>query len=620
MKLLTSSLMKKHPRLRLLAACFGLLLLSLTSARAQLVYLTTNVFDDFDTGGNTTLFSGSGNGSVGGWNLWYGQGGVGDDDGSGIPGNGFNNVPIQCDPSQNSPDPEDTNASGALLIDIPSWDTTNSGDGGTTGVWFGSFHDDYIYDTGGTAWAIDANLYSSISFDIMVSNTVIPSASGDFGTIGVGFIAQGTPRGGDTYGNPTIPGSAQGHWQHIVVPLPKGTVQNASTIVGWCFKYGESETPAYPTNGQHITFWLDNVRVNLSPPPPPPTLTGIMPAIDGLNLWEVGTDTNQDEDIESATQGGNGWQLATPGTPVTYALTISPKPVPPAGFHTKVIINTDALAAFRTDPDRAAISMAMMDIVSAGDGTGTGYFRYQINNTNAYQSTGNQDPSVFGPDTGTNGTLASVSGSYGGTWTLKFTSPATGSIIAPGGAASPSFTLNANAVLAFSETTNPQDTNSQELSLYLGSSPGGTAGLAHEVVITDFTMAGNASAFEDNFATDTGPAQGSDWVADVSESVGTTIVIPVSGDGPDVWVQVSLPAIGYDLLGSTSIPTDNWTLLTGTNAADINGPITDTTTSLALGTNEIIAVPLADVEGLSTGVPTNHLFFEMIKNNGGLNQ
>src|SRR5271168_3485349 len=123
--------MKKHACFRLLAACFGLLLMSLGTARAQvLTYLTTNVYNDFDTGGNTTLFSGSGNGSVGGWNLWYGQGGEGNVDGESV---GFNNVPAQCDPSQNSPDPEDTNASGALLIDVQTW-TNGTGDGGAVGV------------------------------------------------------------------------------------------------------------------------------------------------------------------------------------------------------------------------------------------------------------------------------------------------------------------------------------------------------------------------------------------------------------------------------------------------------------------------------------------------------
>ena len=101
---------------------------------------------------------------------------------------------------------------------------------------------------------------------------------------------------------------------------------------------------------------------------------------------------------------------------------------------------------------------------------------------------------------------------------------------------------------AFSESTSLVDSNSQALSLYIGSNPGGSAGLGKAVVITDFTMTGNGSAFEDNFATDTGPAQGPDWLADVSESVGTTIVIPVSANGPDVWVQETLPALGFDLL------------------------------------------------------------------------
>src|ERR1700753_204180 len=160
--------MKKHACLRLLAACFGLLLMSLGTARAQLVYLTTNIVNNFDTDGNTTIFSGSGNGSVGGWNLWYGQGGVGNDDADGNAG--FNNVPVACDPSQNSPFSGDTNASGALLISIPVWNN-DSGDGGTTGVMFGQFHNDYIYDTGSSAWAIDAELYDSISFDILGSNT-----------------------------------------------------------------------------------------------------------------------------------------------------------------------------------------------------------------------------------------------------------------------------------------------------------------------------------------------------------------------------------------------------------------------------------------------------------------
>jgi hypothetical protein len=407
-----------------------------------------------------------------------------------------------------------------------------------------------------------------------------------------------------------------------VVPFVGSQVAGASTIVGWCFKFPATGTPAYPAVGQPYVIWLDNVRVNLSPPPPAPTLTDVFPAQDGLNMWEVGTDTNQQEDIESDTQGGNGFQLATSASPVEYKLTIATNPVPPAGFRTFVEVNTDNLANYNNQPDARAESMAEMDIVSAGDGTATGYFRYRINDTNDYYNGAEiQNKFVNGPDTGTNGTLASATSTLGGTWTLKFTSPSTGVIIAPGGVTSSAFMLNANAVAAFSEGTipDPADTNSLELSLYIGSSPGGSAaGLGHYVDLIDFTMTGNASAFEDNFATDTGPYQGSDWVAGplgVASYIGTVLQVPVSANGPDVYVEYTLPAAGYDILGSTTIPNADWTLLSGTNSVDTDGD-----TSLALGGTQIQVIPLADVENLSTGVPTNHLFFEMIKNNGGLHQ
>jgi len=600
--------MKKHGYFRVLAAFLGLLWPIM--AKAQPAYfITTNIFQGFDTGTNKSLFSGSGNGSVGGWILWYGQGGEGFVDGS---DQGFDDVPVECDPSQNSPVSEDTNASGALLIDIQSWNN-GTGDGGPTGVMFGTFNDDQAFETTTGAWAINANLYESISFDIMVSNTIPMSAAGDFGHIGVGFIDYGEADGAQTYGDPTIPGSAQGHWTHIVVPLTNSTIADAGDIVGWCFEYGQSEAPAYPAVGQQVVFWLDNVRVNLKPPSPPPTLTDITPATPGMNLWMIGFDTNQEEDLESDIEGGNGWQLATGANPVEYALTLAPNPVPPAGFRTFVVINTDDLPATQYVPDAAAISMAELDIVSAGDGTATGYFRYRINDTSDYLAS-TQNTNVFGPNTGTNGTLASVSGPLGGTWTLKFTSPSSGSIIAPSGASSSVFTLNGNAVLAFSETSNPKDDNSQELSLYVGAGPNGSAGLGKEVVLTDFAMTNNAGAFEDNFATDIGPAPSASWLGVVSEFAGTTIQIPVSANGPDVWVQNTLPADGYDLLGSTTIPGD-WTLLTGTNSVD-----TDTATSLGLGSTQVTAIPLADVENISTGVPTNQLYFEMIKNDGGLHQ
>lgn len=601
--------MRKHSCIRLLATCFCLLSMSFVTARAQLTYLgVTNIYNDFDTGGNTTIFSGSGMGSVGGWNLWYGQGGTGFVDGQNV---GFNNVPAQCDPSQNSPDPANTNASGALLINIGSWNH-GTGDGGVTAVWFGQFKNDYIYDTGASSWFIDANLYESISFDIMVSNTVAKDSNGNFGTLGVGFIAENTPGGGQTYGNPTIPGSAEGQWQHIVVPLTNA-ITDANTICGWCFKFGNT---TYPALGANFVMWLDNVRVNVKPAVPPPTMGRVIPAITGMNLWMIGTDTNQQEDLESATQGGNGWQLAAPNNPVEYKLTISPDVVPPSLFRTFVIINTDNLPAYRNQPDAGAISMAEMDVVSAGDGSATGYFRYRINDTNDYNGTV-QNPNVFGPDTGTNGTLTSVGGPWGGTWTLRFTSPSNGLIIAPNGATSTGFTLNSDAVLAFSEGVNPVDPNSQLLSLYVGASPNGPAGLGHEVVLTDFTMTGNASAFADNFATDTGPTPGTAWIggAGVSQYVGTTIQIPVSASGPDVWVENTLPSVGFDLLGSTQVASPNWTLLTGTNSI-----ATDTGTSVALGATQIAAIPIADVEGLSTAVPTNSIFFKMIKNQGGKNQ
>jgi hypothetical protein len=125
-------------------------------------------------------------------------------------------------------------------------------------VFFGCFADSGSYNSSVEA---DTTKFISVSFDILVASNTPLSASGDYGTIGVGFYVPYSYNQ-ITAGSVTIPASAASSWYHVVVPIDQS--QNFGDVSGIAFDLNSYS--GYP----RFTFtnWLDNVSINAGTNPP----------------------------------------------------------------------------------------------------------------------------------------------------------------------------------------------------------------------------------------------------------------------------------------------------------------------------------------------------------------
>jgi len=212
---------------------------ALNSGHAQ-TFLTGSYTNSFDNGGNTSPFAGSG--SVASWLYWYNT-----------PGN---NLPITNDVHM---DAGGNSSSGSLYIPNPFTTPTQN-------VFFGTFGNQYGYDSTTRA---NLFLYSDITFDIRVSSNSVPSAAGDFGTIGVGEIS--STYAYEEFGRVTIPGAATNGWIHMSVNIDY-TQANLTNAAGIGFDYNSYYGyPIFPAgSGESVNFWIDNLEVHAIVPEPSP--------------------------------------------------------------------------------------------------------------------------------------------------------------------------------------------------------------------------------------------------------------------------------------------------------------------------------------------------------------
>jgi len=534
--------MKKHWFRATLAAIVIALIGLTTSLHAQIQ--TTSYTNTFDTGGNTTFFTG---GSVASWCYWY----------SIIGGNEL----MTNDPTMDAAG--DTNVSGSLYCAFPF-----------TGIneqqqVFGTFDNGGIYDG---SLQIPLDLITNIAFDIHVQPGTPTDSSGNFGQITMSLVDPGWNNGGrvGNWSGITIPGAATNGWVHLqdsnlsndiasMVLTEAGftTPQtNAAGIGFYVQSYG-----GYPTNP--ITFWIDNVAVSTSsapPPPPPPPSMNIFPAVAGLNLFTgSGATLYNRESLETT---GNNYSWVGASGPVSYSFTITNYPVPSGDAvqnHIFLIPNPGTESA----PDYAETNLIFFDLESTGYGAQWN-FRYKTN-----EPQGNA--MVYGV-----GTLASLNYSNAagavGTWKATFNQNTNVTMTAPDGT-STNFSIP--------DTTGATTALfSNQVVLYYGVQSGNIGGTADHIVASDFNVTGLGSAdFDDNFVADNGTLNTGIWEVNAA----FPLCVDLVGSGSPYWVQWTAPATGFGLVTSPTLtPPTTWTLLTN------NSPfLAGTKNTELLSTNEL---------------------------------
>jgi hypothetical protein len=502
------------------------------TAQAQ---ITNTYIQTFDSGGNTTPFAGTG--SVAGWFYWY---------------NFFGNVSMTNDPTM---DADGNPASGSLMVSIPF---TPAGNGQ---VFYGSFDDQFQYDVNQRANALN---FTNITFKIHVQPGTKPDNSGNFGSIGVGLLSTF-----DNGGTPsittfiTVPGVASNGWVTITAPIDK-TAVDINNVGGFFFNY--NNFGGFPTNP--ITFWLDDVALNLGgAPPPPPTLNSETP-VAGFNVIDSSSGINDRESIMSTTTTGQTW-VGRPGT-VTYSYNIAsfpdsatyqgfdaymfliPGPFDGAGDQQGIYAN---IPSFETAPDYNETNVFFVDIANGNYNVTNGttvnningvvaHLRYKVNEDHGNNMIYGNAPYTNAPGSGStnfgSGTILTLNSPVAvGTWSVSFNNNTNVTLTGPGGV-SASATFNAFDASQFSDASG--------FIFLLGSQANSTPAIGQRVVYSSVSIQGVATPVTDNFAADA-TLNTNLWTLLGSANNGLVVVPATTA----YWLDWTLPDIGYAAQQSSTL-------------------------------------------------------------------
>jgi hypothetical protein len=213
--------------------CLTFLLLTLGLAprsQAQDHILTTSYTNTFDTSA-----------SVASWIYWYDI---------------INGTSVAWDGTK---DAASNSASGSLKVSIP-WSGT-----GDQQLLFGTWDNNYGYDL---RIVKDGTYLTNISFDIYVDPSSPTNASGNWGSISVGFVtASGVPPnasfgGAATWNSSLVTLPTPGQWTHFSIPVDPTTASQSITNVGGFLV--QMQTYGAPLNGTTL-FWVDNLKTQAAP-------------------------------------------------------------------------------------------------------------------------------------------------------------------------------------------------------------------------------------------------------------------------------------------------------------------------------------------------------------------
>ncbi len=475
-------------------------------AVSQAQLLTTSYTNTFDIGANTANFSGSG--SVASWIYWYNT-----------PGN---NTAMDCvvglDAGNN------TATSGCLEMDSPF-----QGVSGTQNVIFGTFHNAYGYDFTTTASMVD---YSNIQFDIHVPAGTPTNTDGNFGSLGVGVI--NTSYSYKQFGSVTIPGAATNGWVHMAVPVDK-TIANAAGIAFDYNNYG-----GYPAFNE--TNYLDNVALVLSPvKTPPPTMSGtFQKAIPGLN--EIATESGQVYNRYSVCSQADSGLGFVGQSSVTYSWNIQSFPQNTGGnFQAHFMLIGGNPGPYDQAADYNFGNVIFMTVQQSNNGTAFFNFQYKTNepagNGMVYNTTSPTNTLV-----NTNGwpiqpVCKLLANSAVGNWSVTFANSTNVTITGPGGV-STNFIFDPASAALFADP----------ISLILGGQPNNTNGIGLGVVYGNFSAAGCAAPFSENFLTESS-LNTNNW-RDLSSDPNGDIFVP---QGTAFWLGWSLPDTGFSLQSAATV-------------------------------------------------------------------
>jgi hypothetical protein len=372
----------------------------------------------------------------------------------------------------------------------------------------------------------------TLSFDMKVSGAInmspatglqlslFPNQAGanGYGVFGPNLLLPNT----DT--NVFIAGTGYQHYAISLGSFKNSGVTNITTTTNFSFGFGDV---AYPANlgGVPITIDIDKLQITMTtnPPPPPRPTIGVLPAKRGLRVFQQASDAVYTQEGMATADFNQSWVgLATPSTPVRYAITfqdfdtvanytINVQFVPNAG--------TGPYAVYNADND------FLWTIRSGGGASGfTTAVAFKTNspaNVNGFETN-----IVVAP-------MATTSTNGRGTWTLTFTTDTNGTVTAPDGT-SASFVLDPNMTAQFADP----------LTIFFGTSAGATGGFGQFTDISRIAVTNVGGLNEnDDFTSETN-LDPTVWDPSFSRDAGSVILVSST---PSYWVNWTIPDDGFGL-------------------------------------------------------------------------
>ena len=464
-----------------------------------------------------------------------------------------------------------------------SWDSSqdHTGDGGGSLYIQKNTSNDHIFDVqsfSGNQWdngtAYDLTLYTNLSLWIKWDTNSTMSIS-DFNAnlggltmeLNDNHLGQYDWSGNGLHILPSvlIPNAASNGWVHLNFPV-SATIPYIDTIGSIIFDAYHTT----PWSGT-VQFWVDDITFQPAAVDvvPPPVIQPITKATPGLNVFASTESSLYDRQSAVLRQtSGLSWVgQATPANPVTYSFTI-------AGYPKSV--NCEAWlflipnpAYLDNAPDWNETNVALIYLQGSLTNA-TMHFQYKVNEDHqqAMYSGGSEtrsDGATFtnnyiysaapgslpgGPITNAlspgvynitneSGNLASVvNNSILGTWTIKFTSDTSGTLIAPNGN-STNFTMP-----IYNTTNNFSEQDIPGFYVYLGMQANNADALNQAVVYSNFAISNTAAPFYENFLTDSVLDTTNIWNTSAASGPLGVFVAPA---GSSSWVTWTLPDAGFSL-------------------------------------------------------------------------
>jgi hypothetical protein len=450
-----------------------------------------------------------------------------------------------------------------------TFDTGNPPPSGNTqgavyiqGNWSGSDADNYNMVSPKTWWGeahFDGIAYDRLEFDFKydTNSTIAPAGNAhiEFG-LDTGYNFHSIS---NIHPNSSVLGD--GSWHHVTVKIP-----STMSGVGAADGVGMYQWNPGPTAGT-MNYWMANlVAIAKIVPIPPPTINQLTKPSPGLNVF-ASTMGNSFFDRQEAmwrTNVGVGWvNIASGGNPVTYSFTITNFPANSTNVEAYLFLVPNP-TAIDSAPDwnqaHCMIAYVQMNVTN-GVPFGILRLRYKVNEANQQAMySGGVDTRTTGTSTnvfyytnavgsqpgglvyeeispgvtniyGETGNLGSVTNDTPlGTWTIRFTSDTSITLIAPNGNTS-SFSMPAYNTTYFAESTG--------FNLFLGMQANDAVSINQAVVYSRFSVSGMPAAYTENFLADT-VLDPNVWQTSMSGGPAGVLIVPTPV-GTSYWMDWNLP-------------------------------------------------------------------------------